>query len=321
MPGAARSSSRARSGLRSLSRLHVDGLGVAVDDGHAHARGAHADRGVAEDLARLVDQLALLVGVVVAGREAAGVGERVEGDLVGIGPRRLDLPLVQQRVGLVEQLVHRLLARAGDGLVGGDHQSLDAGRIVDRLEGDDHLHRRAVGVGDDPLVGGRAPGLTSATTSGTSSFMRHFELLSTTTAPASTKRGAHSPEVDPPAENSARSKPWIVSSVSGCTTPTPSISLAGRALGGERHDLARRELALAQQLQHQCAHLPGGAHDGDSVALAHNAIQGTDDGCPAGADRVVRCQRCPPRARGACRFESQPKAPARCKTRAGCSCG
>ncbi len=130
MPGAARKSSRARSGLERLARLHVDGLGVAVDDRHAHACGAHADGIVAEDLACLVDELALLVGVVVAGREAAGVGERVEGDLVGVGLRRLDLHAVQQRVGLVEQLVHRLLARAGHGLVGGDHQSLDAGRVV-----------------------------------------------------------------------------------------------------------------------------------------------------------------------------------------------
>jgi hypothetical protein len=54
--------------------------------------------------------------------------------------------------------------------------------------------------------------------------MRQRELLSTTTAPACAKRGAQSFEVCPPAENSARSKPWIVSSLSGCTMPTPSIS-------------------------------------------------------------------------------------------------
>ena len=43
--------------------------------------------------------------------------------------------------------------------------------------------------------------------------MRQREELSTTTAPASAKRGAHSPEVEPPAENSARSKPWTASSL------------------------------------------------------------------------------------------------------------
>ncbi len=41
------------------------------------------------------------------------------------------LLLVQKRMGLVEQLVHRLLARARDGLVGADHQPLDARRLVD----------------------------------------------------------------------------------------------------------------------------------------------------------------------------------------------
>ncbi len=69
-----------------------------------------------------------------------------------------------------------------------------------------------------------ASGLTSETTSGTSSLIRHLEELSTTIAPASTNRGAHSPDVAPPAEKIARSKPWIVSSDSGWTTRPPSSS-------------------------------------------------------------------------------------------------
>ena len=47
--------------------------------------------------------------------------------------------------------------------------------------------------------------------------MRQAHELSTTTAPAATKRGAHSRDVPPPALKSARSKPWIVSSLSGWT--------------------------------------------------------------------------------------------------------
>ena len=70
-----------------------------------------------------------------------------------------------------------------------------------------------------------ACGLTSETTSGISSSRRQREELSTTTQPASTNRGAHSPEVVAPAEKIARSKPWIVSSVSGWTVPKPSSSL------------------------------------------------------------------------------------------------
>src|SRR3712207_7737242 len=75
-----------------------------------------------------------------------------------------------------------------------------------------------LGLAMIPRWSSSASGLTSETTSGTSSSRRHLEELSTTTAPASTKRGAHSPDVEPPAENSARSKPWIVSSRSGWTT-------------------------------------------------------------------------------------------------------
>ena len=44
---------------------------------------------------------------------------------------------------------------------------------------------------------------------------------------------------------------------------------SGGALGGERDDLARREGALAQQRQHQRAHLAGGADDRDAVPIAH----------------------------------------------------
>ena len=89
-PGAAAEQLARALGRELLARLHVDGLGVPVDDRHAHARRRDRDRRVAEDLARLVDQLALLVGVVVARREAAGVRQRVEGDLVGVRGGRVD---------------------------------------------------------------------------------------------------------------------------------------------------------------------------------------------------------------------------------------
>src|SRR3954451_3138556 len=48
--------------------------------------------------------------------------------------------------------------------------------------------------------------------------MGQYDELSTTTAPASTKRGAHSALRVPPAEKSATSKPLIDSSVRGWTT-------------------------------------------------------------------------------------------------------
>ena len=68
-----------------------------------------------------------------------------------------------------------------------------------------------LGLATMPRWPASASGLTSATTSGTSSCMRHCDELSTTTAPASAKRGAHSALTADPAENSARSKPWTAS--------------------------------------------------------------------------------------------------------------
>ena len=126
----------------------------------------------------------------------------------------------------------------------------------------------------------RASGLTSLTTSGTSSFIRQREELSITVAPAAANRGAHSPEVEPPAENRAMSKPWIDSSREALHDEAARELAPDRALGGERDDLPRRESALAQQREHQRAHLPGGAYDGDSVALAHRPRVSREAGRP-----------------------------------------
>ena len=79
-------------------------------------------------------------------------GSDVEGDRVRDRPRgSASWPSSTAR-DCVAQLVDRRLAGAGDGLVGGDHQPLDPGLVEQRLQRDDHLHRRAVGVGDDPVV-------------------------------------------------------------------------------------------------------------------------------------------------------------------------
>src|SRR5215210_2500000 len=80
-----------------------------------------------------------------------------------------------------------------------------------------------LGFATMPLCPSSASGFTSDTTSGTSSCMRHCEELSTTTAPASAKRGAHSALTPEPAEKSAMSKPWIDSPSSGCTVSFVSL--------------------------------------------------------------------------------------------------
>ncbi len=71
-----------------------------------------------------------------------------------------------------------------------------------------------------------SPGFTSETTSGTRSSIRQADELSTTVAPASATRGAHSFEVEPPAENRATSRPAksAVSMSSTTTSPAPQGS-------------------------------------------------------------------------------------------------
>ena len=103
------------------------------------------------------------------------------------------------------------------------------------------------GLAIRPLWSSSASGLTSATTSGTSGSRRHLDELSTTTAPASTKRGAHSPEVLPPALKIARSKPWIVSSLSGWTiapsSSRPALRSEANGTISEAGKLRSRSLA------------------------------------------------------------------------------
>ena len=94
-------------------------------------------------------------------------GNDVEGDALG-ELLRLDRVGDEDRAGLREQLVHRLLAGAGDRLVGRDHHALDRGAVVQRLQRHDELGGRAVRVGDDVLLA-EAPASPSAFTSGTTS--------------------------------------------------------------------------------------------------------------------------------------------------------
>ena len=63
-----------------------------------------------------------------------------------------DLVQREDRLGLREQLVHRLLAGARDRLIGRDHDARDLGLVVQRLERDHELRGRAVRIGDDALL-------------------------------------------------------------------------------------------------------------------------------------------------------------------------
>ena len=88
--------------------------------------------------------VALFLGVAVV-EEHIDVGESVErdgrGELLGC-----------DAVDAVLEVVEALHARAGNRLVGGIDDALDAVLVIEGFEGDDRLYGGAVGVGDDALV-------------------------------------------------------------------------------------------------------------------------------------------------------------------------
>ena len=85
----------------------------------------------------------------------------------------------EHRLGLREQFVHRVLAGARHRLIGRDHDALDRGLVVQRLQRHDELRGRAVRIGDDVLLGkpATASAFTSGTISGTSGSMRHARRI------------------------------------------------------------------------------------------------------------------------------------------------
>ena len=208
-----------------------------VRTGHAHAGGRDAELVLvgAEDLARLGHHLALLGRVVVAVLERLDLGQDVEGD-----PVRVDLG--RRHLGLVEQGVRSGL-RAPRSPAGrcprrtGRWRRRSARCPTARWIGaqrDHHLHRRAVGVGDDPAVAVERLGVD----------LRDHERDVVVHAPEAgvvdhdgarrrRSRGAHSALTAPPAEESTRSRPWIAS-----RRQRPALELAA----GER-ELASRPSA------------------------------------------------------------------------------
>ena len=79
-------------------------------------------------------------------------GNDVERDALG-ELLRLDRVGDEHRARLREQFVHRLLAGARHRLIGRDDDALDLRRVVQRLQRHDELRGRAIGIGDDVLLG------------------------------------------------------------------------------------------------------------------------------------------------------------------------
>src|SRR6266478_2667801 len=129
--------------------LDIDRLRMADEHRHPYAGGDQLDLRV-KDFLGLRHHLPFFLGEAVL-HEHVDVGNQVEGDAPGklLG---FDLAGREHRLGLVEQLVHGVLAGARYRLVGGNHHPGDFRVVVQGLEGDHKLGRRAVRIGNNALL-------------------------------------------------------------------------------------------------------------------------------------------------------------------------
>ena len=167
---------------------------------------------------------------------------------------------------LVLEFLDRSRPRAGRRLVGAEDDPLQAGVVVDRLEHDERLHRGAVRVGDDAVVGGDRLRVDLGDDE------RHIRLH----PPAGRVVDHDGAVLDEPR------RPLLARSMSPRRTARcrcrrgrrhrPGRGRRARRAPclrndrGERDDLGGGEGALAKHREHRRAHGAGGADDGDSQA-------------------------------------------------------
>src|SRR5690606_31736889 len=133
-------------GRQLILEFDIDRFRMTHEHRHTHAGGGQLDLRI-EYLLGFDHHLPLFLGRAIV-EKAVDVRNHVEGDLLG-ELARFRLVADEYRAALLEQLVHALLARAGDRLIGADHDTLYSSRVVQRLESDDHLRRGAIRVRDD----------------------------------------------------------------------------------------------------------------------------------------------------------------------------
>ena len=269
---------------RSLDVLHayraveldVDALAVAAQDGHAHAGRSDLDAVVLKDLLGFDNHLPLFFGIalghvieVVPLNKDVDVRDAVEGDLVckGLGLKRL---AGKQLSGLGLQLLHALGTCARRGLVAAHDDAVDVAKFAQRLECDDHLDGRAVGVCDDAVVLGDGVGVDlghDQRNIGLNAERRgvvdHYgasivnglaELL------GDGRSGREERDID-------AIKGLVGHLLDGklaCGNLAAACKgelLAGRACGGQDADLAGRKIKLLKALEHLAANGAGGTGD------------------------------------------------------------
>ena len=127
---------------------------MAVSDGNANGGRANLDGGIAEDLARFVEELELFGGIA-AFFFATDLREAVEPDRIGEGlafARSVLIIIGQPRVGAGNEIAGSGESGAARRLIGAHDDATDASEVMERLERDDHLRSGAVRARNQALV-------------------------------------------------------------------------------------------------------------------------------------------------------------------------
>ncbi len=257
-----------------VAGLDGDRFGVTIEHRHAHGGRVHQDAVITKDLAGFPDQLHFFLGEAVI-LEVIDVRNQVEGNLHREA-LRVDVLEAEQLAGLLAKLFQCRTATAGNGLVGRHVDALDAVLAVQRGECDQHLHGRAVRVGDDAaravlqrlrvhfrddqrdvIVVTEGRGVVDH--HGTGGRELGTELLGDA-ATGGKQRDIHTVRIEG-------------AQVLDLDLLALELDLAtGRTRGREQAQRGDREVALGQDGQHGFADSTGGTDDGDvetTICIAH----------------------------------------------------
>src|SRR5262249_50198039 len=245
--------------------LDIDRLRMADEHRHPYAGGDQLDLRV-KDFLGLRHHLPFFLGEAVL-HEHVDLGNEVKGDAPG-KLTRFDLAGREHRLGLAEQLVHGVLAGARYRLVGGNHHPGDFCVVVEGLEGDHKLGRRAVRIGNYALL--------AKPRDGGAVYLWHDHRDVGVHTPA---RGivdhdrAARPDARRPLLRYRRTGGHQANIHVGEIVMIKSLNFEGLVPVGHIHadafargqgnHLAGRESAFSQDAEHFAAHIAGGADDSD----------------------------------------------------------
>ncbi len=133
--------------LKRLLKLEVNAFAVPAHHRHANRCAGHVHLLIAQDFLGFIPHLHLLPRIPVVSENIA-MGQAIQINGVRIDGR------VNGLAGAFRfQLHDGGFAGSGDALVRAHNAALDTVGVVQRLEGHQELHRRAIGVGDYAVVG------------------------------------------------------------------------------------------------------------------------------------------------------------------------